>query len=137
MASKELAHLEKYRHDIPKYTRMTKQEKANLANEINRQSRRLKVSTRTANVGKYAMPVLGIVGAVGAAKAINDSLGERLSKRSAADSEYRKKAEAHDKWNDFKDKASSSLKKTSRYIKSLITEDYRKDKKKGSDKNEN
>ena len=135
-ANKELDHLEGYKKDIHKYTKMTKQEKANLTHEINRQNQIIKANTRRANVGKYAMPVLGVVGAIGAAKAINDSLGDRLSKRKAADSEYRRKAESHDKWNDFKDKASSGLKKTGRYLKSIVTEDYRKDNKKGGNKKE-
>ena len=136
-ARKELDHLESYKHDIPKYTKMTKQEKANLTHEINRQNQIIRANSRKASVGKYAMPVLGVIGAVGAAKAISNSLEDRLSRRRAIDSEHRKKAESKERWDDFKEKAGNSLKKTGRYLKSIVTEDYRKDKKKGSDKNEN
>ena len=134
-ANNELAHLDKYKHDIHKYTKMTRQEKMNLANEINRQNRIIKANTKRANIGKYAMPVLGVVGAIGAAKAINDNLGDRLAKRKAADSEYRRKSETHDNWNDFKDKASKSLKKTGRYLKNIVK---RKDNvKESNDEKEN
>lgn len=95
-AKKELAHFENYRHDNAKYTKMSAQEKKNLNESMRRQQHIIKANQRKASMGKYAMPVLGIVGAVGAAKAISSSLDDRLSRRKAIDSENRRKAEIRD-----------------------------------------
>lgn len=95
-AKKELAHFENYRHDNAKFTKMSAQEKRNLNESIKRQQNIIRANQRKASIGKYAMPVLGAVGAVAAAKAVSNSLEDRLSRRKAIDSENRRKAEIRD-----------------------------------------
>ena len=92
-AKKELAHFENYRHDNAKFTKMSAQEKRNLNESIKRQQNIIRANQRKASIGKYAMPVLG---AVAAAKAVSNSLEDRLSRRKAIDSENRRKAEIRD-----------------------------------------
>lgn len=95
-AKKELAHFENYRHDNAKFTKMSAQEKRNLNESIKRQQNIIRANQRKASIGKYAMPVLGAVGAVAAAKAVSNSLEDRLGRRKAVDSENRRKAEIRD-----------------------------------------
>lgn len=95
-AKKELAHFENYRHDNAKFTKMSAQEKRNLNESIKRQQNIIRANQRKASIGKYAMPVLGAVGAVAAAKAVSSSLEDRLGRRKAVDSENRRKAEIRD-----------------------------------------
>lgn len=128
-AQKELQHFENYRKDVPKYNKMGKAEKAQITQEINRRNQIIRNAQRKSAVGRYAMPALGILGALGAAKAVNDSVSDRLARRKAIDSENRKKKEAKDEWQDFKRKAVKGLKKTGRYIKNVVTGDHKEDKK--------
>ena len=116
-ATKELKHLENYRHDIPKFTKMSKAEKANITEGIKRQQAIIKANTRKAQAGRYAMPVLGAVGAIGAAKAINDSLNDRLNRRRAIDSEMRRKAERGDRIDEFKDNLKKGVSEAASSIK--------------------
>ena len=126
-AKKELAHFENYRHDNAKYTKMSAQEKKNLNESIKRQQNIIKANQRKASIGKYSMPVLGAIGAVTAAKAISSGLSDRLSRRKAVDSENKKKSEFRDSLDDLKGSVSRKLKKAGKYLKSSITEDYRKE----------
>lgn len=110
-ASKEIAHLEKYRHDVPKFTKMSAAEKKNITEGIKRNKAIIKANQKRAVVGKYAMPVLGVVGAAAAAKAISNSLDDRLAHRKAVDSENRKKAERKDRFDEFKDNFKAGVKR--------------------------
>jgi hypothetical protein len=116
-ATKELKHLESYRHDIPKFTKMSKAEKANITEGIKRQQAIIRANTRKAQVGRYAMPVLGAVGAIGAAKAINDSLNDRLNKRRAIDPKMRRKGERRDRIDEFKDNVKGGVSSAASSIK--------------------
>ena len=128
-AAEELSHFENYKKDVPAYSKMSRSEKALINQEISKRNNLIKSASKRSAVGKYAMPVLGIVGALGAAKAVNDSVSERLARRKAIDSENRSKKETIDKWNDFKHKASDGIKETGRLVKRVI--------KKASSKNKN
>lgn len=127
-AAKEIQHFEDYRKDVHKFKKLDKGQKAHITNEINKRQQLIRNAQRNSQIGRYAMPALGVLGALGAAKAVNDSVSERLSRRKAIDSENRRKKENQDQWQDFKRKAVKGLKKTGRYVKSIVTEDYRKDK---------
>ena len=124
-ANKEVAHLEKYRHDIPAYTKMSAAEKKNITEGLRRNKAIIAANRRRSAIGKYAMPVLGIAGAAAAAKAVSDSLDDRLARRKAIDSENKRKAVLKEEWDSFKDKASRKLKRAGKYIKSAAKEDYR------------
>ena len=128
-ATEELNHFEKYRKDVPKYNKMSKAEKTQITQEINRRNQIIRNAQKRSNIGKYAMPVLGAVGAIAAAKAVNDSVSDRLDRRKAIDSENRRKKESQERWDNFKNKAAEGLRNTGRYVKSIVTGDYRKDKK--------
>ena len=95
---------------------MSQKEKLHLANEINARNQALKRAQRVSRVGKYAMPVLGIAGAIGAAKAVDSALTDRLARRKAIDQDLKKKKQISNEWKEFK-----------RNLKSVITEDYRND----------
>jgi hypothetical protein len=112
----DLAHFEGYKKDVSAYAKMSQKEKLHLANEINARNQALKRAQRVSRVGKYAMPVLGIAGAIGAAKAVDSALTDRLARRKAIDQDLKKKKQISNEWKDFK-----------RNLKSVITEDYRND----------
>ena len=84
-----------------------------------------------------AHAVLGVVGAIGAAKAVSDSVSDRLSRRKAIDDAARDKKERIDQWEDFKGKAKNKIKRAGRYIKDIVTEDYRKEDKNSHEKKSN
>lgn len=125
-AKADLAHFEKYKKDVPKYHKMSQAEKTQITQEINRSRQVIRNSQRRVAAGKYAMPVLGIVGALGAASAVEKSVSDRLAKRRAMDTEARHKKEKQERWDNFKHRTAEGLKKTGRYIKDIVTEDYRK-----------
>ena len=136
-ATKELDHFEKYRNDVVKFNKMSKKEQNQVNQEIAKRNQVIKNAQRRSNIGRYAMPVLGVVGAIGAAKAVSDSVSDRLSRRKAIDDAARDKKERIDQWEDFKGKAKNKIKRAGRYIKDIVTEDYRKEDKNSHEKKSN
>lgn len=120
LAEKEKKGLEALKLDVNKYNKLNKSQKLHIANEIKARNQIIQASTRRAQVGKYAMPVLGIVGAVGAAKAVNDSVSERLARRKAIDSENRKKKERQDDWREFGENIKKGISNTGKSVKKAI-----------------